>query len=101
MSQPAYQRILLKLSGEALMGEQDFGISPEITNFLAREIKAVVDIGVQVALVVGGGNIFRGEGLARAGMARVNGDQMAMRATVISATAPQDIGRESWWEKRS
>src|SRR3546814_20046386 len=90
MSQPAYQRILLKLSGEALMGEQDFGISPEITNFLAREIKAVVDIGVQVALVVGGGNIFRGEGLARAGMDRVTGDQMGMLATVINALALQD-----------
>src|SRR3546814_5261981 len=90
MSQPAYQRILLKLSGESLMGEQDFGISPEITNFLAREIKAVVDIGVQVALVVGGGNIFRGEGLARAGMDRVTGDQMGMLATVINALALQD-----------
>ncbi|NGY03563.1 UMP kinase [Solimonas terrae] len=90
MSQPAYQRILLKLSGEALMGEQAFGISPEVTNFLAGEIKAVVDIGVQVALVVGGGNIFRGEGLARAGMDRVTGDQMGMLATVINALALQD-----------
>lgn len=90
MSQPAYQRILLKLSGEALMGDQDFGISPEVTNFLAREIKAVVDIGVQVALVVGGGNIFRGEGLAKAGMDRVTGDQMGMLATVINALALQD-----------
>ena len=88
--QPAYQRILLKLSGEALMGDQDFGISPDVTNFLATEIKAVVDIGVQVALVVGGGNIFRGEGLARAGMDRVTGDQMGMLATVINALALQD-----------
>ncbi|NKF23206.1 UMP kinase [Solimonas marina] len=86
----AYQRILLKLSGEALMGDQDFGISPEVTAFLAQEIKAVVDIGVQVALVVGGGNIFRGEGLARAGMDRVTGDQMGMLATVINALALQD-----------
>src|SRR3546814_16207936 len=98
MSQPAYQRILLKLSGEALMGEQDFGISPEITNFLAREIKAVVDIGVQVALVVGGGNTFRGEGLARAGMDRVTGDQMGMLATVINALA---LDRKSVVEGKS
>lgn len=91
MTRPAvYQRILLKLSGEALMGDQDFGISPDVTNFLAHEIKAVVDIGVQVALVVGGGNIFRGEGLARAGMDRVTGDQMGMLATVINALALQD-----------
>lgn len=89
-TQPAYQRILLKLSGEALMGDQDFGISPDVTGFLAREIKAVLDIGVQVALVVGGGNIFRGEGLARAGMDRVTGDQMGMLATVINALALQD-----------
>ncbi|HET8881569.1 MAG TPA: UMP kinase [Solimonas sp.] len=88
--QPAYQRILLKLSGEALMGDQDFGISPDVTHFLAGEIKSVVDIGVQVALVVGGGNIFRGEGLARAGMDRVTGDQMGMLATVINALALQD-----------
>ncbi|SEP77167.1 uridylate kinase [Solimonas aquatica] len=88
--QPAYKRILLKLSGEALMGEQDFGISPEVTAFLAREVQSVVDIGVQVALVVGGGNIFRGEGLARAGMDRVTGDQMGMLATVINALALQD-----------
>ncbi|WP_020648270.1 UMP kinase [Solimonas variicoloris] len=89
-TQPAYQRILLKLSGEALLGDQQFGISPEVTAFLAHEIKAVVDIGVQVALVVGGGNIYRGERLARAGMDRVTGDQMGMLATVINALALQD-----------
>lgn len=90
MSQPAYRRILLKLSGEALMGEQKFGIDPAVAAFLAREVKAVVDIGVEVALVVGGGNIFRGEGLAKAGMDRVTGDQMGMLATVINALALQD-----------
>lgn len=88
--QPAYKRILLKLSGEALMGDQNFGISPEITTFLANEIRSVVEIGVEVALVVGGGNIFRGEGLAKAGMDRVTGDQMGMLATVINALALQD-----------
>jgi uridylate kinase len=87
---PAYQRILLKLSGEALMGDLEFGISPAVTTFLALEIKAVVDAGVQVALVVGGGNIFRGEGLAKAGTDRVTGDQMGMLATVINALALQD-----------
>lgn len=87
---PAYKRILVKLSGEALMGDQGFGISPQVMSALAQEIKVVVDAGVQVSLVVGGGNIFRGEGLARAGMDRVTGDQMGMLATVINALAIQD-----------
>ena len=87
---PAYKRILLKISGEALMGDLDFGISPKVMSFVAEELKQVVDAGVQVALVVGGGNIFRGEGLARAGMDRVTGDQMGMLATVINALALQD-----------
>lgn len=85
-----YKRILLKLSGEALMGPLQFGISPNVMTFLANEIKSIVDLGVQVALVVGGGNIFRGEGLARAGMDRVTGDQMGMLATCINALALQD-----------
>lgn len=89
-SQPAYKRILLKLSGEALMGDSQFGISPDVMSFVASEIKSVVDAGVQVALVVGGGNIFRGEGLARGGMDRVTGDHMGMLATVINALAIQD-----------
>ncbi|MBA4286885.1 MAG: UMP kinase [Xanthomonadaceae bacterium] len=87
---PAYKRILLKLSGEALMGDLGFGISPAVMSFLADELKEIVDLGVQVALVVGAGNIFRGEGLARAGMDRVTGDQMGMLATVINALAIQD-----------
>lgn len=89
-NKPAYQRILLKLSGEALMGKLDYGISPAVMSRLAEEIKDVVDLKVQVAVVVGGGNIFRGEGLARAGMDRVTGDQMGMLATVINALAIQD-----------
>jgi len=89
-SAPAVKRILLKLSGEALMGKLNFGISPDVMNFVAGEIKSVMDAGVQVAIVVGGGNIFRGEGLARAGMDRVTGDQMGMLATVINALAIQD-----------
>ncbi len=90
MSSPAYQRILLKLSGEALKGELQLGIEPRVTEYLARELQQVVAAGVQIALVVGGGNIFRGEGLAKAGMDRVTGDQMGMLATVINALALQD-----------
>ena len=89
-AQPAYKRILLKLSGEALMGNSPFGISPDVMTTLANEIKGVVDAGVEVALVVGGGNIFRGEGLARGGMDRVTGDHMGMLATVINGLAIQD-----------
>ncbi|MES2683036.1 MAG: UMP kinase [Pseudomonadota bacterium] len=87
---PVYKRILLKLSGEALMGKLNFGICPDVMSFVANEIKQVIDAGVQVAVVVGGGNIFRGEGLARGGMDRVTGDQMGMLATVINALAIQD-----------
>ena len=89
-AKPAYKRILLKLSGEALMGSSQFGISPDVMSFLANEIKGIVDAGVEVALVVGGGNIFRGEGLARGGMDRITGDHMGMLATVINGLAIQD-----------
>ncbi|MGH8517265.1 MAG: UMP kinase [Panacagrimonas sp.] len=89
-AKPAYARILLKLSGEALLGDLEFGISPKVMTFVAEELRQVLAVGVQVALVVGGGNIFRGEGLARAGMDRVTGDQMGMLATVINALALQD-----------
>jgi len=90
VSQPAYRRILLKLSGEALMGSGQFGIDPEVMARLAAEVKGLRDAGVQVALVVGGGNIFRGAGLAGAGMDRVTGDHMGMLATVMNALAMQD-----------
>lgn len=83
-------RILLKLSGEALMGEQQGGIDPEILQRIAAEILDVQAAGVQVALVIGGGNIFRGAPLAAAGMDRVRGDQMGMLATVMNALAMQD-----------
>lgn len=87
---PVYRRILLKLSGEALMGQADYGISPEVISRLAAELKELIDGGVEVAVVVGGGNIFRGAGLADGGMDRVTGDQMGMLATVINALALQD-----------
>lgn len=88
--QPVYRRILLKLSGEALMGDADYGIAPKVIARLAGEIKELIDAGVEVATVVGGGNIFRGAGLADGGMDRVTGDQMGMLATVINALALQD-----------
>lgn len=88
--QPKYHRILLKLSGEALMGDADYGIDPKVIGRLADEIIEVRKAGVQVGVVIGGGNIFRGAGLAAGGMERVTGDQMGMLATVINALAMQD-----------
>ncbi|MCZ6498436.1 MAG: UMP kinase [Gammaproteobacteria bacterium] len=87
---PAYRRILLKLSGEALLGSQDYGIDPPVIRQVAIEIAEVLGLGVQIGLVIGGGNIFRGAGLAEAGMDRVTGDHMGMLATVINALALQD-----------
>ncbi len=85
-----YRRVLLKLSGEALMGNLDYGIDPEVIQRIAAEVVAVRKLGVEVAIVIGGGNIFRGAGLARAGMDRVTGDNMGMLATVMNALAIQD-----------
>ena len=87
---PVYRRILVKVSGEALLGTEDYGIDPHILKRIAAEIYEVMKMGVQVAVVLGGGNIFRGAGLARAGMDRVTGDHMGMLATVINALAMQD-----------
>ena len=90
----AFNRILLKLSGEALEGKESFGIDPEVLNRMALEVKAIVDMGVQVALVIGGGNIFRGAGLEKAGLNRVAGDHMGMLATVMNGIAMRDaLGR--------
>ena len=85
-----YRRVLLKLSGEALMGDEDYGIDPKVLTRLAREVIEAREAGAEVALVIGGGNIFRGAGLAAGGMDRVTGDQMGMLATVINALAMQD-----------
>jgi uridylate kinase len=85
-----YRRILLKLSGEALMGNGDYGIDPDVLTRIANELKEVRALGVQLGIVIGGGNIFRGAGLARAGMDRVTSDHMGMLATVINALALQD-----------
>ena len=85
-----YRRVLLKLSGEALMGDLDYGIEPKVIQRIAAEIGAVRNAGVEIAVVIGGGNIFRGAGLARSGMDRVTGDHMGMLATVMNALAIQD-----------
>lgn len=86
----AYKRVLVKLSGEALMGQLEYGISSPVIDDIARELLSVVALGVEVAVVIGGGNIFRGEGLARGGIQRVTADQMGMLATVMNALALQD-----------
>ena len=85
-----YQRILLKLSGEALAGEDGFGISPQVLDRMALEIGQLVGIGVQVGLVIGGGNLFRGAELHKAGLDRVTGDHMGMLATLMNALAMRD-----------
>lgn len=85
-----YRRILLKVSGEALMGKGDYGIDPDVLSRIAGDIKDVGTLDIQLAIVIGGGNIFRGAGLARAGMDRVTSDHMGMLATVINALALQD-----------
>ena len=90
MSKPIYNRILLKLSGEALQGEEGFGIDPSILDRMALEIKELIEMGVEVGVVIGGGNLFRGAKLAKAGMNRVVGDHMGMLATVMNGLAMRD-----------
>jgi len=90
VAETAYKRILLKLSGEALLGDEDYGIDPVIIDRIAGEIQEVHDTGVQVAIVIGGGNIFRGAGLAESGIDRVTGDHMGMLATLMNSLALQD-----------
>ncbi|MBL4638141.1 MAG: UMP kinase [Gammaproteobacteria bacterium] len=89
-SQPIYKRVLLKLSGEALMGDADYGIQPEVITRFAKEISELNAQGVELGIVIGGGNIFRGAGLAASGMERVSADHMGMLATVLNALALQD-----------
>ncbi len=89
-AKPVYKRVLIKFSGEALMGDQQFGIAPEIVKRVAAEIADLVRSGVQVGVVLGGGNIFRGVSLASAGMERATADQIGMLATVINALSLQD-----------
>lgn len=100
LSDYKYKRVLLKLSGEALMGSQSFGIDPAVPLRLAEEIRPVYEAGVQVAVVVGGGNIFRGVQGAAAGMDRAQGDNMGMLATVINALALQDTFEQAGMDCR-
>jgi uridylate kinase len=93
MTTPAYKRILLKLSGEALMGEDSYGINRDTIERIVAEVKEVVELGVQIAVVIGGGNIFRGVAPAAAGMDRATADYMGMLATVMNALALQDAMR--------
>lgn len=85
-----YKRILLKLSGEALMGNVTFGIDPSVLDRMAKDVQELVSLGVQVAIVLGGGNLFRGKELSKAGLGRVTGDQMGMLATVMNGLAFRD-----------
>jgi uridylate kinase len=84
-----YKKVLVKISGEALMGEQDYGISPDMLNYVAEEVHSIFELGVQLAIVVGGGNIFRGVAASSFGMDRVSADNMGMLATVINSLALQ------------
>ena len=90
MAEKAFKRILLKLSGEALLGKEDYGIDPDMIHRIAVEISDVSKLGIQIAIVIGGGNIFRGAGLAESGIDRVTGDHMGMLATVVNSLALQD-----------
>lgn len=100
MSEPQYKRVVLKLSGEALAGEQGFGLSPQIIKSVAEQVKEVVDLGVEVAVVVGGGNIWRGKVGSEMGMDRATADYMGMLATVMNSLALQDSLEKSGIETR-
>ena len=93
-SAPRYRRVLLKLSGEGLMGNREYGLDPAMVSMVAEEVKAVHDLGVQICLVIGGGNIFRGVSAAASGMDRASGDYMGMLATVMNALALADTMRQ-------
>jgi len=95
LTMPQFKRVLLKLSGEALMGDQNFGINPDVIKYVAEEVHSVFDLGVQIAIVVGGGNIFRGVAAASYGIDRVSADRMGMLATVINSLALQDVLEEN------
>ncbi len=97
---PIYRRVLLKLSGEALMGHTEFGIDPQVMQRLADELRNIVQLEIQLGLVIGGGNIFRGAGLTANGIDRVTGDYMGMLATVMNALALQDALQKNQVETR-
>ncbi len=96
MDKPKYKRVVLKLSGEALAGAEGFGINPSVIKSIASQIKEVAELGVEIAVVVGGGNIWRGKIGSEMGMDRANADYMGMLATVMNSLALQDIIWECW-----
>ena len=101
MAEPLYRRVLLKLSGEVLAGEQDFGIDPEKANYLAEEVQSIRESGVEVGLIIGAGNIFRGMQAASKGMDRVTGDYLGMLATIMNAISLQDALEKVGCETRT
>ena len=101
MAEPLYRRVLLKLSGEVLAGEQDFGIDPGKANYLAEEVQSIRESGVEVGLIIGAGNIFRGMQAASKGMDRVTGDYLGMLATIMNAISVQDALEKVGCETRT
>ena len=101
MAEPLYRRVLLKLSGEVLAGEQDFGIDPVKANYLAEEVQSICESGVEVGLIIGAGNIFRGMQAASKGMDRVTGDYLGMLATIMNAISVQDALEKVGCETRT
>ena len=101
MAEPLYRRVLLKLSGEVLAGEQDFGIDPIKANYLAEEVQSIRESGVEVGLIIGAGNIFRGIQAASKGMDRVTGDYLGMLATIMNAISVQDALEKVGCETRT
>jgi uridylate kinase len=100
LAQPVFKRVLLKISGEALMGDQEFGISPEMLKYVSEEVRSIVELGVQTAIVVGGGNIFRGVAATSYGMDRASADYMGMLATVINSIALQNVLEDNGMQTR-
>ena len=101
MAEPAFRRVLLKLSGEILAGEEGFGIDPDRASYLANEVKSIRDLGVGVGLIIGAGNIFRGIQAASKGMDRVTGDYLGMLATIMNAISLQDALEKAGCETRT
>ena len=101
MAEPLYHRVLLKLSGEVLAGEQGFGIDPKKASYLAEEVKSIYDLGIEIGLIIGAGNIFRGMQAASKGMDRVTGDYLGMLATIMNAISVQDALEKVGCETRT
>ena len=101
MAEPLYRRVLLKLSGEVLAGEQDFGIDPVKANYVAEEVQSIRESGIEVGLIIGAGNIFRGMQAASKGMDRVTGDYLGMLATIMNAISVQDALEKVGCETRT